>query len=144
MTEYQPNPNDVRIAVRLRTYPNTATEAETVSAIDRSVFDRVRTHEQSLVAEAQAARAEAKIDEDAAAEIASALRREVLYELDRPKVDLEALASRYKELRSEGEKAIRALEKAEADEAYRQPKLAAPYEDLVALWDKWKIVRPTI
>jgi hypothetical protein len=132
--------------VRQQAYPNTEKERETVDSTDRAVFDRVRTHEQALIEQARAARADAQVHEDAAIEIASALRNEVIRALDRPatEVDLEAIALRYKQLRAMGEQAITALNRAAADEEYRRPKLAAPYEDLVALWTKWPMVRPTI
>ncbi|MFJ3392301.1 hypothetical protein [Leifsonia aquatica] len=141
-----PHPDSLRVAVRQQTYPNTATEREVVDETDRAVFDRVRLHEQALIERARASRTEAQVDEEAAAEIASSLRTEVIRALDRPatEVDLEAIAVRYKQLKALGEQAVRSLNRAIADEEYRRPKLAAPYDDLVALWQKWPTVRPTI
>jgi hypothetical protein len=146
VTEYQPNPDAVRLSVRLADYSNREVERESISSTDRAVFDRVRAHEQALIEQVKAHRADAKVDEQAATELMDALRGEVRYALDRPiaGVDLQGLASRYKTLRALSEKAIEALEKAEAEEAFMQPKLADPYGDIVKLWEKWAILRPTL
>lgn len=146
MPDTQPNPDAVRVAVRLAVYPNAEVERSTLSELDRAVFDRVRAHEQGLVEQAQTRREDAKVDEQAADELVATLRSEVRYTLDSPVavVDLEGLAIRYKTLRALSEKAIHALEKAEAEEAFQQPKLADPYGDIVKLWDKWKMLRPVI
>jgi hypothetical protein len=146
MTVAVPNPASLRVEARQRTYSNSTEEREAIDSTDRAVFDRVQAYEQALVEQTRAARTSAQLHEDAAVEIASALRNEVIRALDRPatEVDLEAVALRYKKLRAMGEQAISALNRAAADEEYRRPKLAAPYEDAVALWDKWPIVRPII
>lgn len=138
-----PEPHQLRVMARTQDYANSTLEAETIAAVDKAVFDRVRTWEQATVQAADEFAESVSVDLTAAKEIGAALAGEVRDVLASG-ADPVAVAKRFEELRRNAETALAALERAEREAEWHAEKVDDPYASYSALMSKFAVLRPAI
>ncbi|MBF4512275.1 hypothetical protein ITJ66_07205 [Plantibacter sp. VKM Ac-2885] len=140
-----PDPEQLRISIREAAYPNTQSEKDAVTAVDRAVFDKVRVYEDHIVAAAEAFLDEQSVHLMAAEEICEQLPEQVTYALDKRGATADAAtAGRLKDLRSAAYSAIDALRRSEREAAWHQAKAEDPYGSYVDMTRKYPMLRPSI
>jgi hypothetical protein len=136
------HPHELRILAREQSYANSTSEQETVRAVDKAVFDSVRTFEEGVSAAAAEFMAAREIDLAAADELVIALRNEVKYPLMEGAGPSRDLAKRYEDLRREAEHALDELERAEREVEWHIDRNGNVYDAYVELMTKWPMIRP--
>lgn len=122
--------DDIRLATRQATYPNTEAEHEAVAAIDQQVEAMVRGHEDSLLTAANAVMSEG----DGALQAADALRgelRELYTDLERAGAGAGPdLAKRYQSISGRLRNRIEQLRRVQRNAEFQANKIVDPYGSL--------------